>query len=221
MKLAAAIAALALAALTGTAAPADAGRTTSCGVSGYNYAGIGAINASAGAAATIRALDLPQVAAGHVAAWVGYGGYGAGKGNTDAWLQVGIIRKAGEVPQLYWEVTRPGVEPELVPLGAAAVGRTYRVSVLEVAPSTWRAHVDGRPVSPAFVLPGSHRRWTATAVAESWDGGAPVCNRFRFAFADLASLRDGEWRGFGSRFRLQGGAYRLDEVTRRSFLALA
>ena len=70
-------------------------------------------------------------------------------------------------------------------------------------------------------LPGSHRRWTATAVAESWDGGSPVCNRFRFAFGELATLHDGGWAGFGNRFRLQGGAYRLDSVTRRGFLALA
>ena len=221
MKIAAATLLSALAVLGATASASAAPGAAPCGVSGYNYAGVGGLQTSSGVAGTIRAMAAPQVEAGHVAAWVGFGGYGAGKGGSDAWLQAGIITKAGGAPSLYWEVTRPGHEPELVVLREAEVGRAYRVSVREVAKETWRAFVDGVAVSPAFVLPGSSGRWEATAVAESWDGGAAVCNHFRFAFADLATRREDAWREFGKRFRLEGGAYRLAEVTRRSFLAVS
>ncbi len=174
-----------------SAGAARANPVTNCGLPGYSYAGVGAVHTASGVSARLRIVKAPVVTGGHVAAWVGFGGYGAGKGGTDAWIQAGIITKAGGVPTLYYEITRPGYKPKLVPLRAASPGRTYEISVRELAsPGRWQAFVDGRPVSAPVSLPGSHASWQPTATAESWDGGSASCNRFGFAFERVTGALD-------------------------------
>ena len=192
---------------------AKAVETTSCGDSGYSYAGLGGLSASDGVRANVRLSSAPLVASGHVAAWVGFGGHGAGANGSDAWLQVGVITKAGEAPQLYYEVARPGREPAMTMLGPAKIGRAYALRVRELTPGFWRAYVDARAVSPRFFLRGSHNRWEATAVAESWDGAQPTCNRFGVDFGALRVLRGTTWQPLRSRVTLQSPGYRVDART--------
>lgn len=190
---------------------ASAGRSEHCGFAGYSYAGLGGMQIASGVTADIRYLETPSVVSGHVAAWVGLGGYGAGRNGTSAWLQAGIITKAGSEPSLYYEVTRPGYKPELVLLGPAHKGRSYRFTVREgVRPGWWRVFLDDRQVAAPISLPGSHQRWEATATAESWDGGQSVCNGFRFEFDSVGIRRPGVgWGSFGKAFMLGAPGYRV------------
>jgi hypothetical protein len=120
-----------------------------------------------------------------VAAWVGLGGYGAGPGGTNAWIQAGVIAYPDGALKLYYEFTRPGEHAQLVPFADAAPGRRYRVEVEETRPGVWRVLVDGKPRTSGLYLRGSHGRWEPTATAESWDGNAAVCNAFAFSFRDV------------------------------------
>jgi hypothetical protein len=210
----------ALAAFPGTA-PAAPAPAPQCG-QGYSYAGLGGLAAVTGVAATVRLNAAPRVTAGHVAAWVGLGGYGAGPNGTNAWVQAGIITKAGFPPLLYYEVTRPGSEPELVVLDRAEVGREYRIAVRESRrESHWRVEVDGRVVSPALSLPGSHGRWEGTATAESWDDNTRICNRFDVGFRAVEVRGDGGlWRPFGRAARIETPGYALASRTASSFRAV-
>jgi hypothetical protein len=211
-----------LAALAALPAPAGA-RTVACGTPGYSYAGLGGMAVANGVAATIRLNVAPQVGAGHVAAWVGLGGYGAGTNGANAWIQAGIITKAGSAPALYYEVTRPGYKPELVTLGPAQVGRSYRVVVREgLRPGWWSVEIDGRPASPAFSLPGSHRSWEGTATTESWDDNAGLCNRFDVGFESVVIRRSGSgWQPFGRAIALEAPGYRLSARTTSGFRAVS
>lgn len=194
------------------AVPASpAARSTGCGLPGYSYAGLGGTQIASGVAADIRYVAVPNVSSGHVAAWVGLGGYGAGKNGLAAWLQAGIITKVGGEPSLYYEVTRPGYKPKLVVLGPARKGQSYSFTVREGnRPGWWRVSVDDRLVADPISLPGSHGRWEATATAESWDGGQSVCNRFQFAFGSVSVRRPGAgWGAFGDAFTLASPGYRI------------
>jgi hypothetical protein len=55
--------------------------------------------------------------------------------------------------------------------------------------------LDGKPVSPVIVLPGSHGSQRPIATAESWDGGVIGCNRFSYRFTGLAAATrlGGRW----------------------------
>lgn len=214
---------LALACLTASSAAAVPG--SRCGLPGYSYAGVGGNAVAAGLSADVRLVDRPRVAGGHVAAWVGFGGYGAGAGGKDAWVQAGIIAKAGTEPILYYEITRPGYAPRLVSLGRARLGRSYRITVRESPTRNgwWRIAVDGRQVTVPVSLPGSHRNWQPMVTAESWDGGTSSCNRFGFGFGDVAVQRvaGGDWLRFGGGFTLQDPGYRVVSRTPGNFLALS
>ena len=176
-------------ALAGSAG-ADGTRTRTCGSSGYSYAGLQAARAVDGVAATVTAQTRPEVMSGHVAAWVGVGGSGFGPNNTDEWIQVGLASYEDGRSELYYEVTLPGKAARYVKLGNAVPSRSYRVAVREVAghPGTWRVSLDGRAVSAAYFLPGSHGTWGPVVTSESWDGGEPACNRFDYRFTALAAV---------------------------------
>lgn len=225
MRRAPLIATLIAALITSLAAiPAStAGPTTNCGLPGYSYAGLGGMSVASGIGARIRLNDLPRVQAGHVAAWVGLGGYGAGRNGANAWIQAGVITKAGSAPTLYYEVTRPGYKPELIPLAPARMNHSYRIVVRELKRAGWwRVFVDGKAASPPISLPGSHMRWEATATAESWDGGGQaVCNRFDVAFRSLEVRAAGHgWQPFGRSVTMEAPGYRVATRTLSSFRAV-
>lgn len=208
------------------AAPASSAarsaRSAGCGLAGYSYAGLGGTKIASAVTADIGYVETPTVVAGHVAAWIGLGGYGAGKNGASAWLQAGIITKAGSEPSLYYEVTRPGYKPDLVVLGPARKGQAYRFMVREGSrPGWWSVLVDGRLVTVPISLPGSHNSWEATATAESWDDGQSVCNRFQFKFGSLSVRQPGAgWGGFADSFALEAPGYRVITRTASSFRAV-
>ncbi len=201
--------ALAAAAVAALAPSASAARA-SC-PDAYQYAGVVAPAPAAGIAATITALRPPDVLWGHVAAWVGVGGPGAGPNGADEWLQVGLSGFERGAGSLYAEVARPGQAPTYTAvLATVAAGEPHEVAVLEQAgrPGWWRVWVDGRPVGAPVLLPGSHGRWHPMAMAESWNGGRGVCNGFRYAFARLrlAAAPGGSWQPFArGRVLARGG----------------
>ena len=219
MLRAAAIAATLLA--LGVPAPAAAAPAGQCGHSGYSYAGLAGFAASTGVAATIRLNATPGVQAGHVAAWVGHGGYGAGPGGTNAWIQAGIITKAGLPPMLYYEVTRPRTEPQLVLLGQAETGRDYRFAVREARRHDhWRVEIDGRDVAGAVLLPGSHLAWEPTATTESWDDNQRVCNRLDVGFRNVEMRGEGgHWHPFRG-FAITAPGYAVTSRTSSGFRAV-
>jgi hypothetical protein len=212
------VGALVLAALVAATTTADAGRTA-CGVDvagngGYSYAGHQAARKGHGVRATITAIRAPEVAAGHVAGWVGLGGPGQGPNGTDMWLQVGLASMQGMGTFLYSEVTRPGRPPAFRLLEEnVQVGESRRVAVLEMSrrPEWWRVWVNGAPVTKPIHLRGSSERWAPIATAESWNGGEVACNRFAFRFerVSVSHGRGGSWFAFRPGYDFRDGNYRL------------
>jgi len=199
-----------------------AGSAASCGA-GYGYAGLEGAVPAGGVAATVALLSPPHVESGHVAAWVGVGGYGLGPGGTDEWLQVGVATRAGSPSRLYIEWKTPHRRAryrELPALVATGVG--HRVAVRELGRGVWRAFVDGAPAGQAVTLPASHARLDPMAVAESWDGGRPVCNRFAYRFRAISVASPlGVWAPVGPVYRIADPGQRLVDRTPSGFTALA
>lgn len=219
----ASVAAAALAAVVLAASPAPA--SAGCGPAGYAYAGMQSLRDGFGISTTLTALATPSVESGHVAGWVGVGAPGEGPGGTDEWLQVGLnsLRDTGHT--LYYEIARPGHrDTEYVEVARnVPVGRALRVAVLETAAKrgTWRVWVDGKAVSPPIALPDSHGRLTPMAMAESWDGGRPACNRYAYDFEDvaIATAPGGPWQTVRRATVLQDPGYRLQRRSLASFVA--
>jgi len=158
-----------------------------------------------------------NVAAGHVAGWVGVGGPGQGANGADAWLQVGIASVEGTAPYLYAEVARDGRQPQLMLLDEnLRTGVSRRVAVLETAerPGSWRVWVDGNPVTKPIHLRGSSGRWAPIATAESFDGGGSTCNTFSFRFerVSVSSGGGGSWRPFVAGYRFLDNGHKLHSL---------
>ena len=195
-----------------------------CGA-GYSYAGLEGAVPAGGIAATVTALSRPRVRAGHVAAWVGVGGYGLGPHGTDEWLQAGIATRAGSTGHLYVEWKRPHRRSHYLELpGPVAAGVAHRVFVSERldASGVWQAFVDGIPAGPAVALPASHGRFYPLVVAESWDGGQRVCNRFAYRFKQIAVASPvGAWASLRAAYELEDPGHRLVDRTPSGFTARA
>ena len=121
-----------LAAAATDATPSRATGAEVCGNPGYSYAGYQHRGRAHGVRATLSAMARPYVASGHVAAWIGVGGPGAGPNGADEWIQVGLSAFSDGSSQLYYEVTRPGVPPTYHQIDAVVrPGERKRVVVLE------------------------------------------------------------------------------------------
>jgi len=186
--------AAAFAALAAAAAPS----ALACGAGTYTYAGMAAVDPAFGVSGVLTPLGS-LISAGHVAGWVGLGGPGEGPNGTNEWIQVGLssfpLLGANDI---YYEVARPGREPSYHTVRQNVQdGAPVHVAVLEMHAhhGWWRVWVNGRPVSRAIRLPGSHDRWAPIATAESWDGGSPTCNGFLYRFdgVHLAQAPGGGW----------------------------
>jgi len=188
-------AAFTLLATAGTAFAANSvSAPTSCGYSGYSYAGLIADQSESGISADITTLAQPTITTGHVAAWIGVGGVGLGPNGSTEWLQAGISAVPGEATSLYYELARPNATPvyRLVPL-KLQTGRTYQISVQEspTRQGFWSVWVDGVQRAGGIFLPGSHDAWKPMATSESWDGGSPACNAYTFRFSNIRSKTSG------------------------------
>ena len=196
---------------TAAAFGADTG-AQACGPTSYTYAGIQTNRGTHGIAATIAAVRPPSVANGHVAGWVGVGGPGEGAGGQNAWIQIGLNSFPGRGNTIYAEAWVPGQGQLYKELDGVPVGQKIRLAVLEVRgqPGVWRAWAGGRPVTKPVRLPGSEGGvWTADAVAESWNGGTPVCNGYSYRFENVALARaaGGSWQRVKSVATLQDPGY--------------
>jgi hypothetical protein len=208
------LALIALVAAGVTAPAADANHT--CGWSGYSYAGLATHARVGGIAATVSMRDIVHVEGGHVAAWVGVADA------SDSWLQVGLSAFPDGHSELYYEYKRHGGEDHYVRLVAdVRRGEQYRVSVRRAGSrrDAWRVVVNGRVASPLIVLPGSARGWHATATAETWDGGTPVCNRFAYRFGSVRVESGGRWRAPSRSYLIQDPGYVVQRSSRTTFLA--
>jgi hypothetical protein len=216
-----AIAALAAAAALG-AAPA----ALACTSSGYTYAGLASSSKTHGVGARLTAIGGARVANGHVAGWVGVGGPGEGPNGTDEWIQVGLSGFQGSPnSDLYYEVTRAGSAPQYFEVEHdLAPGTTRQLAVLEVGgrPNAWRVWVDGKPVSEAIYLPGSHGAWRGIATAESWTTSKKAaCNGFgyRFDHVEVAEQAGGAWRTLSDALPIRTGDNKLLRPSAASFEA--
>ena len=206
-----------------SSAPAAPAQSRAC-ADGYTYAGRLNATRAHGVRATLTALSKPQVAAGHVAAWVGVGGVGQGPNGSDAWIQVGLSAFPGSESRLYYEVTRPGVAPTYFELESRIrTGDRFRVAVLEMSkrPNHWRVWLNGKAVSAPVELPGSSGRWRPIATAESWAGTGAACNRFNYRFEGVrvAAANGGSWRSFVGGHTFLDSGYRLLDRGSTTFVA--
>jgi hypothetical protein len=214
-----------LASLTAGLVFAVAPAAHACGSSGYSYAGISSRDNVSGVSAKLTSLAAPAVQNGHVAGWVGVGGPGLGPHGSSEWIQVGYSGFPGlRVGSLYYEVALPGSNPQYHEVFSnIQPGAMHRVAVLEVAHSHgwWRVWVDGRPVSHAYRLPGSHGTWRGIATAESWGGGMRACNLYSYRFARIivAHHAGGTWKRLSAIYRIQGGSNRLLLSSSSNFVA--
>jgi hypothetical protein len=207
-----------------SSAPEAPARSRSC--DGYTYAGRLSATRAHGVKATLTALSKPDVAAGHVAAWVGVGGVGQGVNGSNAWVQVGMSAFPGSHSALYYEVARPGAAPTYTELEAhVGAGERFRVAVLEIAnrPDHWRVWLNGKPVSPPIHLESSSGRWRPIATAESWVGTAGACNRFEYRFETVrvAAATGGSWQRFVGAHTFLDSGYRVLDRDGGTFVASA
>lgn len=205
-------AALLCATVAAVASTASSASAVTCRTDGYGYAGVVSDETVGGVAATLTALRDPRVEGGHVAAWIGVGGYGHGPGGSDEWLQAGIAAWPDGGLRVYYEVKTPRRSARAVKVGKALrPGQRVRIAVLEVPlrPGRWQVVINGEPVGPIVSLPSSHGRFAAVATAESWDGGASACNRYRFGFSALAVAASGEWTALQGGLELRDRGHRL------------
>jgi hypothetical protein len=211
-------AAFVLAALAGESGTATAGSTSACGLdadgNGYTYAGHQSTTAGHGVRATITPTRALNVAAGHVAGWVGVGGPGQGVNGEDAWLQVGIASVEETQPFVYAEIARDGRQPQFMLLQEGLrIGESHRLALLEMSgrPGWWQVWVDGNPKMKPLRIEGSSGRWAPIATAESWDGGRGACNRFAFRFerVSVSYGSGGSWRPFVPGYRFLDGGNQL------------
>ena len=195
-----------------------------CGSTPYSYAGVETNLGTHGIAATVTVARAAVVTSGHVAGWIGVGGPGKGANGTNAWIQIGLNAEPGRDNVIYAEAWIPGRGQVYKELGEAPTGQHVRLAILEVKgqPGTWRAWVDGRPVTDPVVLRGSERgTWQADALGESWRSGSQVCNSYAYRFENVryATAAGGVWRSVAGTVSLQDPGYEVVSQAADAFVA--
>jgi hypothetical protein len=156
---------------------------------GYSYGGFASRNGVRGVTASISAERRPAVSSGHAAAWIGVGGIHEARGGANAWLQAGIAAFPHTGLRLYVEEVSLGKQRRFFDLGPAAVGRSYRVAVVETGSDVWQATLDGHAVGEPAYLPTGGGSWRGVATAESWAAGRAACNSYGYRFTGVAVLQ--------------------------------
>jgi hypothetical protein len=221
------LAVLALSLLAASVADGRSSTASACGARDYSYAGLQSDSKAHGVGATLVPLHTPTVSAGHVGAWIGVGGVNLGPNGSAEWLQVGFSAfPSDRMSRIYYEVTVPGSDPRYVELDSSVkAGEKHSFKVLEMAnrKAWWRIWLDGKPVSPAIHLPGSHDAWYPQAMAESWNGGVRACNSYQYRFSNVtqAHADGGDWRPVTRSVSFHDAGYRFVQTSRipSSFLA--
>jgi hypothetical protein len=201
-----------------TAAPASAAAI--CGNGTYAYAGFDGRAATAGVSATIAQAGPLKVRNGHVAGWIGV----VDPRSDSAWLQVGLSALPNDTASgIYYEVAVPGGAPVYHQLKTAVTaGVAHRFAVLEQRrrPGWWAVWVDGTKVTAPIHLRGSHGRWTAQVLGESWAGTATgICNSYAYAFRHVSLLAGGRQPAGVSVISLHDPNYTIVRLSRTNFVA--
>jgi hypothetical protein len=202
--------------------PAEGGQSkkAACGAQEFAYAGLQADDTAHGVRATIAPLATPNVADGHVAGWIGVGGVDAGPHGKAEWLQTGLASFAPSNEMfIYYEVTVAGRSPAYHEVKAdVQPGEKHDLAILEVRghDSWWRVWVDGKPVTRAIHLPGSHDKWYPQALAENWNGGTGTCNTYAYRFSNvrLAETNGGSWKSLDQRSLFEDPGYQVVQTSR-------
>ena len=167
---------------------------------GYTYAGRLSATRAHGVRATLTALSKPEVAAGHVAAWVGVGGAGQGVNGTDAWIQIGLSAFPGSESRLYYEIAGPACRPPTSsssPRSAPASASSVAVLEMAQAPDYWRVWLNGKPVSAAGRAEGLERPLASDRngriVGRHGQRAATEFN-YRFESVRIAAATGGSWQ---------------------------
>ena len=191
----AAVAALSTLVGVATAAP-TAVPAASCTAKPYAYAGLFSNKTAQGIQAVVTTLADAQVPSGHVAGWIGVGGPTDGPNGQAEWLQTGVTTAAGSTPELYAEITQPGLAPKYVTLASGIVaGSSYNLDVQQLTgkPNVWQVLVNGVAATDPIYLPGSNH-FEPMAMSESWNGGTTSCNAFAYHFGNVRIANKGSWQ---------------------------
>ena len=176
---------------------------------GYSYAGFASREGVRGVAASLTATELPTVASGHAAAWIGVGGVHEGLGGANEWLQAGIAAFPQTGLRLYVEEVSRGFPRRFVDVGPASRDHNYRIQVVEEARDLWLATIDGRVAGGPAYLPTGGGSWRAVTTTESWAAGRSTCNRYSYRFDNLSVLSGVSWQTPAGFDRLGGPAARV------------
>jgi hypothetical protein len=164
----------------------------------YLYGGVQSFGHVTGIAATLTPLTQPQVASGHVAAWVGVGGPGGGTGGIDDWLQAVVNGFEDGRMTVYIELRRGAYYYYRRVFTPLRLGLAHRFALRQTTPGRWRGLRDRQTV-------GRHRldpqRWPGQETTESWKVRGGSCNRFRYRLTTIRVLHDERWRALASLLR--------------------
>jgi hypothetical protein len=209
-------------ALAASASASSALARFACGIRGYTYAGASETRVAGGIEASVSELTQPQVEDGQIAAWVGVGGPGEGRGGSDAWIQIGLDAIADGGSHIYFEVAQPGSGVNYHQLALPVkLGVRYHVAVLETAKGRglWRVWLNGAIASAAFYLPGSEH-WRPIFTGERWSAGAQACNLFAYRFDNVRVARTagGRWTPFVAGLGFHDRGFQLTGTPRDAFV---
>jgi hypothetical protein len=218
-----ALSAAVLAFFTGAAGAVPAAiPAESCTTSPYAYAGLFSNSPAPGIETVLTSVAAAQVPYGHTAGWIGVGGADAGPNGEAEWLQTGLASMAGGANELYAEITTAGSQPRYVTLVAdVPPGTSYRVAVVRVKRNAWQVMLNGKPATGAIYLPGS-QSFEPMAMSESWNGGMPDCNGYRYRFGGLrVATANGAWKALTNASTLADDGYEVVDRTQSGFTAVS
>ena len=176
-----------------------------------------------GIQAVVTTLADAQVPSGHVAGWIGVGGPTDGPNGQAEWLQTGVTTAAGSSPELYAEITQPGLTPKYVTLASGIVaGSSYNLDVQQLTgkPNVWQVLVNGVAATDPIYLPGSSH-FEPMAMSESWNGGTTSCNAFAYHFGNVRIANKGTWQPLTDTSTLTDLGYKIVDRSTAGFTALS
>jgi hypothetical protein len=156
----------------------------------YAYGGVQSAEYVGRIGATLTALERPDVASGHVGAWIGIGGVGEGPDGLDEWLQVGLSGLEDGSTAVYLEIKRGKYYRFRRLVRHVVVGKPFRFVLTERRPGRWRVEMNRRVVARVHL---DAIAWRADLMAESWKKRPAACNTFRYRIGAVSSPDAGRW----------------------------
>jgi len=131
-----------------------------------------------------------------------------------------VLAQAEGTMQLYYDVRRGGAwTRHLGPVVQPGERHFVKVARIHRHSKLWRVRIDRSAIGPATRLAGGSKWLRAVATAESWDGGAPTCNRFQYAFGSVQVKHGRGWRRVNRQKLIQDPGYKVLKQHKSRFLA--